>query len=129
MNASHNDLMGVPGDEDGGGMTAFVVFSSMGFYPVTPGTDQYVFGSPLFNKVKLNFENGKRLVLSAPKNSKENIYIQDIILNGKKIRNNYIRQSDLYKGGTLIYRMGPEPEKKRGTKEESYPYSMSLFQK
>jgi predicted alpha-1,2-mannosidase len=120
---------GYCGDEDNGQTSAWYVFSALGFYPVTPGTDQYVFGSPLFNKVKLNFENGKRLVLSAPKNSKENIYIKDIILNGKKIRNNYIRQSDLYKGGTLIYRMGPEPEKTRGIKEDAYPYSMSLFQK
>jgi len=88
-------------------------------------TDEYVFGAPLFNKVTMNFENGKKLVIEAPGNSKENIYVQNIKLNGKTIDNNFIRHSDLIKGGKLVFSMGPEPEKKRGTKEEAYPYSMS----
>ena len=76
---------GYCGDEDNGQTSAWYVFSALGFYPVTPGTDQYVFGSPLFNKVTLSFENGKKLVIEAPGNSKENVYVQDIKLNGKKI--------------------------------------------
>jgi predicted alpha-1,2-mannosidase len=116
---------GYCGDEDNGQTSAWYVFSSLGFYPVTPGTDQYVFGSPLFSKAILNFENGKKLVIEAPGNSRENIYVQKIILNGRETGNNFIRQSDLNKGGKLIFRMGPEPEEKRGTKEEAYPYSMS----
>jgi predicted alpha-1,2-mannosidase len=116
---------GYCGDEDNGQTSAWYVFSSLGFYPVTPGTDEYVFGSPLFNKVTLNFENGRKLVIEAPGNSKENFYVQGIKLNGKTVGKNYIKHSDLTGGGKLIYKMGPEPEMKRGTGEGSYPYSMS----
>ena len=116
---------GYCGDEDNGQTSAWYVFSALGFYPVTPGTDEYVFGSPLFNKMTLNFENGKKLVVEAPGNSKENIYVQSIKLNRKVTRNNFIRHGDLNKGGKLVFRMGPEPEMKRGTGAESYPYSMS----
>jgi predicted alpha-1,2-mannosidase len=117
---------GYCGDEDNGQTSAWYVFSALGFYPVTPGTDQYVFGSPMFNKVILNFENGKNLVIDAPGNSRENVYVQDIRLNGRKTDKNYIRHSDLQKGGRLTFRMGAEPQKKRGIKEEDYPYSMSV---
>ena len=116
---------GYCGDEDNGQTSAWYVFSSLGFYPVTPGTDEYVFGSPLFNKVTLNFENGKTLVIEAPENNKENIYVQNITLNGKVIDSNFIKHSDLNKGGKLVFRMGNEPEKSRGTKKEAFPYSMS----
>jgi len=116
---------GYCGDEDNGQTSAWYVFSALGFYPVTPGTDQYVFGSPLFTNVTLNFENGKRLVIIAPGNSKGNIYVQSIKLNGRVLDKNYIKYTQLTKGGTLIFQMGSEPEKKRGTKEEAYPYSMS----
>jgi predicted alpha-1,2-mannosidase len=116
---------GYCGDEDNGQTSAWYVFSSLGFYPVTPGTDEYVFGSPLFDKVTLNFENGKKMVIEAPGNSKENIYVQGIKLNGKADGNNFIKHGDLTKGGKLVFRMGPEPEKNRGTEEKAYPYSMS----
>jgi predicted alpha-1,2-mannosidase len=116
---------GYCGDEDNGQTSAWYVFSALGFYPVTPGTDEYVIGSPLFNKATLTFENGKKLVIDAPGNSKENIYVQDIKFNGKKINNNYFRHGQLLKGGTIIFKMGPQPEKTRGTSEGAYPYSMS----
>ncbi len=116
---------GYCGDEDTGQTSAWYVFSALGFYPVTPGTKEYVFGSPLFQKVTLNFENGKKLIIRAPENSKENIYVQDIKLNGRKIDKNFITQEELYNGGTLIFRMGSEPDKRRGISEDSYPYSMS----
>jgi predicted alpha-1,2-mannosidase len=116
---------GYCGDEDNGQTSAWYVFSALGFYPVTPGTDQYVFGSPLFEKVTLNFENGKRLVIAAPGNSQKNIYVRSVILNGNTLDRNYIKHSELQKGGRLIFRMGPEPDKTRGISEKSLPYSMS----
>ena len=119
---------GYCGDEDNGQTSAWYVFSSLGFYPVTPGTDEYIFGSPLFNKVILNFENGRKLTIEARENNRENIYVQDIKLNGKRIGNNFIRHSDLTRGGKLVFVMGPEPEKSRGTKEDAFPYSMSRSQ-
>ena len=116
---------GYCGDEDNGQTSAWYVFSALGFYPVTPGTDEYVFGSPLFNKVTLSYENGKKLVIEAPQNSKDNIYVKDIKLNGKLIKNNFIRHNDLLNGGKLNFIMGAEAEKGRGVDEESNPYSMS----
>ena len=116
---------GYCGDEDNGQTSAWYVFSALGFYPVTPGAGEYVFGSPLFSKMTLRFQNGKRLVIKAQENSRENIYVQGIKFNGRVISGNFISHKDLLKGGTLIFNMGPEPETKRGTKEEAYPYSMS----
>jgi len=116
---------GYCGDEDNGQTSAWYVFSALGFYPVTPGTDQYVFGSPLFNKVTLNFENGKKLIIEAPGNNKENVYVQFIKLNGRALDRNYITHSELNKGGKLVLKMGIEPEKTRGTGENAFPYSMS----
>jgi predicted alpha-1,2-mannosidase len=116
---------GYCGDEDNGQTSAWYVFSSLGFYPVTPGTDQYVFGSPLFNKVTLNFENGKKLVIDAHGNSKENIYVKDIRLNKKGLNRNYVLHSELQKGGILQFTMTNVPNEKRGISAEAYPYSMS----
>jgi len=116
---------GYCGDEDNGQTSAWYVFSALGFYPVTPGTGEYVFGSPLFNKVTLAFENGKKLVIDVRGNSKENIYIKDIRLNKKGLDRNYIRHDELLKGGTLQFTMTNVPDKKRGTSEEAYPFSMS----
>jgi predicted alpha-1,2-mannosidase len=116
---------GYCGDEDNGQTSAWYVFSALGFYPVTPGTGEYVFGSPLFNKVTLAFENGNKLVIDAHGNSRENIYIKDIRLNKKGLDRNYISHSELQKGGTLQFTMTTVPDKKRGTSTGAYPYSMS----
>jgi putative alpha-1,2-mannosidase len=116
---------GYCGDEDNGQTSAWYVFSALGFYPVTPGAGEYVFGSPLFNKVTLKFENGKKLVIRAQGNSRADFYVQGIKFNGKVISNNYIKHNELLKGGTLTFNMGPEPEKDRGTDEKSFPFSMS----
>jgi predicted alpha-1,2-mannosidase len=116
---------GYCGDEDNGQTSAWYVFSALGFYPVTPGTNEYVFGSPLFNKVTLNFENGKKMTIIAHGNNKENIYVRDIKLNGNPVDRNFITHGELLKGGKLIFTMSAEPEKKRGTGEATYPYSMS----
>jgi predicted alpha-1,2-mannosidase len=116
---------GYCGDEDNGQTSAWYVFSALGFYPVTPGTDQYVFGSPLFNNVTLSFENGKKLIIQSPENSSENIYVRDITLNNKKVQTNYITHSQLTNGGKLRFKMSASPEKTRGIAESAYPYSMS----
>ncbi|MGC1390900.1 MAG: GH92 family glycosyl hydrolase [Bacteroidales bacterium] len=116
---------GYCGDEDTGQTSAWYVFSALGIYPVTPATDEYVFGSPLFRKATLNFENGKKLVIDAIGNSKENIYIGDIRLNTKELKRNYIRHSELKAGGRLQFKMQSVPDKTRNTSEAAYPYSMS----
>jgi predicted alpha-1,2-mannosidase len=119
---------GYCGDEDNGQTSAWYVFSALGFYPVTPGSGEYVFGSPMFDKATLKFDNGNKLVIRAPGNSHENIYVRSIEFNGKPTNRNFVLHQDLLKGGTLIFRMGSEPDHNRGTYEDSYPYSMSRNQ-
>ena len=120
---------GYCGDEDNGQTSAWYVFSAMGFYPVTPGTDEYVFGSPLFPKVTLTFENGKKLIIEAPANNKENIYVKKIQLNGKELDRNYIKHAELQNGGRLVFTLTDKPAQERGISEESAPFSMSTSKK
>jgi predicted alpha-1,2-mannosidase len=116
---------GYCGDEDNGQTSAWYVFSALGFYPVTPGTDEYVFGSPLFKKAAIKFENGNKLIIEAPGNNKENIYVSDILLNGKSLKRNYIKHGELQSGGKLTFEMQDAPDMVRGTSEDAYPFSMS----
>lgn len=116
---------GYCGDEDNGQTSAWYVFSALGFYPVTPGTDEYIFGSPLFKKAVLKFENGKEMSVEAPANSKENVYVSKIILNGAPLSRNFIRHSELQDGGKLTFTMQSVPDKNRGIKDKAFPYSMS----
>jgi len=116
---------GLCGDEDNGQTSAWYVFSAMGFYPVAPGTGEYAFGSPLFKKITLTLENGKKVEISAPQNNTENVYIDKITLDGKVYGKNYITHSDLLKGGKLQFDMTKTPNKTRGTSPESFPYSFS----
>jgi len=116
---------GYCGDEDNGQTSAWYVFSAMGFYPVAPATDEYVIGGPLFKKVTVELENGKTLIINAPKNSAENRYIQSVELNGKKYDKNYFNYSEIMKGAEINFEMGPLPNKQRGIKEASFPYSYS----
>jgi len=116
---------GYCGDEDNGQTSAWYVFSALGFYPVTPGTDQYVFGSPLFDRVTLTFENGKKLTIEAPENSSNNVYVGGITLNGKEVGRNYIRHSELQGGGKLLFKMQNTPDKNWGVSKDAFPYSMS----
>lgn len=116
---------GYCGDEDNGQTSAWYVFSATGFYPVCPGSGEYVFGAPLFNKITLQLENGKEFVIDAENNSKENLYVDEIQLNGKTWDKNYITHEAILKGGNLEFSMTSSPNKKRGTTKESYPYSMS----
>jgi predicted alpha-1,2-mannosidase len=123
MYTPHPD--GYCGDEDNGQTSAWYVFSSMGFYPVCPGTDQYVFGAPLFDEISVQLPNGKQLNISAPGNSRDNLFVKDITLRGEKVEMNYITHGDLLKGGDLVFEMQGSPDKKRGTDEMAYPFSMS----
>ena len=103
-----NDLMGVPGDEDGGGMSSFVVFSAMGFYPVTPGEPIYTIGSPIFDDVKVHLGNGKIFEIEARSVSEDNKYIQSATMNGKALDKPWFSHADLASGGSLILEMGPK---------------------
>ncbi|MFM9824911.1 GH92 family glycosyl hydrolase [Flavobacterium sp.] len=116
-----DNIFGIPGDEDGGGMSAFVVFSSMGFYPITPGIPIYTIGSPLFSKIKINLPNGKVFAINAPNCSEKNKYIQKASLNGKNLEGPWFTHEDLVNGGTLELEMGSYPNKTWGTSEESIP--------
>ena len=120
-----NDLMGVPGDEDGGGMSAFVVFSQLGFYPVTPGHPSYVLGSPLFKKVTISLSNGNNLVVEAPDNSEENVYVEMVELNDSRHEQNWISHEQIMNGGKLTFYMDNKAERKRGTSNEDLPFSLS----
>ncbi len=109
-----NDLMGVPGDEDGGGLSAFVVFSMMGFYPVTPALPIYSIGSPFFPKVKLHLAGGRTFTITAKELSPTNIYIQSAKLNGKELNRAWLKHSEIIDGGELVFEMGKYPNKQWG---------------
>lgn len=111
-----DNVFGIPGDEDGGGMTAFVVFSSMGFYPITPGTPVYTIGSPLFKKVTIDLQNGKQFTVIANNCSIVNKYIQSAKFNGKTITVPSFTHAELMAGGKLELEMGPKPNKSWGVK-------------
>ena len=109
-----NDLMGMPGDEDGGGLASFVVFSQMGFYPVTPGMPSYNIGSPVFTNMKMTLSNGKTFEIKANNASAENKYIQSARLNGKELNQAWFNHSDIMDGGVLELEMGPKANKAWG---------------
>lgn len=114
-------LQGIPGDEDGGGMSAFVVFSMMGFYPVTPTVPTYDIASPVFTKITIHMRNGKDFVITAAHASKQNKYVQKIVLNGKPLDHVWFRHADLVRGGTLELTMGDTPNTELGSKPEAFP--------
>ena len=118
-----DNIFGIPGDEDGGGMTAFVVFSSMGFYPVTPGLPIYNIGSPVFEEVKIKLNNGKTFTLIAHNYAKGNKYIQSAKLNGQPLNKPWFTHADLLSGATIELNMGPLPNKKWGSAAEAAPPS------
>lgn len=121
-----NDLMGVPGDEDGGGMSSFVVFSQLGFYPVTPGLPLYNIGSPVFKKSVVHLENGKKFTIIAKNTSEENKYIQSAKLNNKPWNKPWFTHDDIINGGTLDLEMGDKANKKWGSLSKDTPPSFML---
>lgn len=116
---------GYCGDEDNGQTSAWYVFTALGFYPVCPGSNEYVLGAPYFNKVTVSLENGKKLEIVAPANSDTNRYIKTLNYNGKNYTKNYINHFDLIKGGRLLFDMDGKPNKNRGVKDSDFPYSFS----
>lgn len=116
---------GYPGDEDQGQMSSWYVISAMGLYSVCPGTDQYVIGSPLFPKMTVHLENGKKLIIEAQNNSPENIYIQSASLNGKNFTRSWLTYDEIMNGGTLHFEMGNTPNTTRGINKEDAPFSVS----
>jgi predicted alpha-1,2-mannosidase len=116
---------GYCGDEDNGQTSAWYVFSAMGFYPVTPATDQYVLGAPLFKKATMTLENGKKIVINAPQNSDANRYVNSLTYNGKPYDLNWLSHSALQKGAVINVKMSAIPNKQRGVKDADVPYSLS----
>jgi predicted alpha-1,2-mannosidase len=121
----HSAPDGYCGDEDNGQTSAWYVFSAMGFYPVCPATDQYVLGAPLFKKVTLTLENGKKVTINAPNNSADNRYVSALTVNGKPYTNNWLSHKALQQGEVLNFNMSATPNKARGTKAADVPYSLS----
>lgn len=120
-----NEVRGLGGNDDCGQMSAWYIFSSMGFYPVCPGTDEYVLGAPYLPYMKVTMPTGKTLIVKAPKVNDRNRYVQRVRLNGKPYTKLYITHADLLKGGVLEFDMGSRPNKKRGLEKTDKPYSMT----
>ncbi len=116
---------GYPGDEDQGQTSSWYVLSALGFYSVCPGTDEYVIGSPIFRKATITLENGKKFVIEAEKNNKQNVYIQSATLNQQPYTKNFIRYQDIANGGSLKFEMSNQPNKERGTATADLPFSLS----
>ena len=116
---------GYCGDEDNGQTSAWYVFSALGFYPVCPGSNQYVLGTPYFKNVKLHLEGGRTLDITADGCSADNKYIQRMTLNGTEYDKNYITHDDVVKGGNITFTMGATPNTRRGTQADAAPYSFS----
>lgn len=119
---------GYCGDEDNGQTSAWYVFSALGFYPVCPGTDQYVLGAPLFKQAVLHLENGKTVTIDAPANSKDNFYVGRLTVDGKDYEKNYLTHSQLLDGAQINFEMVAQPNKQRATAPEDAPYSYSRAQ-
>nr|WP_321411319.1 GH92 family glycosyl hydrolase [uncultured Carboxylicivirga sp.] len=114
------DKDGYSGNEDTGQMSAWYVLSSMGFYPMNPVSDQYIIGSPVFDKITINLEDGKQFIIEARNNSESNVYISSASLNGKAYKFTYLKHSDIIKGGKLTFEMSSTPQN-WGTSIEAAP--------
>ena len=116
---------GYCGDEDNGQTSAWYVFSALGMYPVNPVSGEYALGSPLFRNITITLPNGKKLEISAPNNSENNVYVNEMKINGKRNKKNYITREQILKGGRFKFEMSDSPNMARGTDEMARPYSMS----
>lgn len=120
-----NDIRGLGGNDDCGQMSAWYIFSSLGFYPVAPGTDQYVLGAPYLPYMKVTLENGKVVEIKAPKVSDRNRYVQSVRINGKPYTKLYVTHNQLVDGCVIEFEMGAKPNKKRGLALQDKPCSMT----
>ena len=121
-----NNIDGLCGNDDCGQMSAWYILSAMGFYPVCPGTDQYVLGAPYLPYMKVTLENGKTFEIRADKVSDKNRYVKAVKLNGKPYTKGYITQADIMQGGVLTFEMSAFPNKKRQFTGSDRPYSLSM---
>ena len=121
----HNRINGLGGNDDCGQMSAWYIFSVMGFYPVCPGTDQYVLSAPYLPLVELTLPNGNKLTIKAPGVNDENRYVKQLTINGKRYDRTYVTHDDILKGGVWEFTMSSKPNKQRGTKCQDKPYSLS----
>ena len=126
MNRMYNaNFDGYCGDEDNGQTSAWYVFTALGFYPVCPGSGEYALGAPYFKKITLHLPSGKNIVVTAPKTSDENRYVQQLYFNGTLYNKNYVKHTDLLQGLSMEYIMGSTPNTERGNTLEAAPYSFS----
>lgn len=102
---------GLSGNDDCGQMSAWYIFSAMGFYPMAPGSDRYELGSPAINSATLQLENGKTLTINTEGQGPKNVYVRKVMLNGEELKNHYITHAQLMKGGKLVYVMSSKPDK------------------
>ena len=120
-----NHIRGLGGNDDCGQMSAWYIFTAMGFYPFAPGSDQYVIGAPYLPYMKVTLENGKVIEIKAPQVSDRNRYVQSLKVNGKPYSKLYLTHKQLTDGCTLEFVMGPKPNKRRGLSPSDKPYSMT----
>lgn len=120
-----NEIKGLGGNDDCGQMSAWYIFTAMGFYPVCPGSDQYVLGAPYLPQLTLTLDNGRTFEIKAPGVSDRNRYVKEVRLNGKPYSKMYITHNDILAGGTLEFVMSARPNRKRGTAPADKPYSLS----
>ena len=126
VNSMYNNKPdGLCGNDDCGQMSAWYIFSCMGFYPVCPGSSEYIIGSPCVNEAQISFESGSSLKIIANNLSKENIYIQRVTFNGKDWSKSYFTHNEIVNGGIIEFYMGDEPNKKWGTSPDNVPSSLS----
>ncbi|TKK68985.1 glycoside hydrolase family 92 protein [Ilyomonas limi] len=123
-NLYHDDMDGLSGNEDCGQMSAWYIFSSLGFYAVFPANNAYVMGSPLFDKATIALPEGKTFTVEAVNNSPENMYIQSMELNGKPYTKSYLMHEDIVNGGVLKITMGSQPNKQFGSTVDDRPKSV-----
>ena len=116
---------GLVGNDDLGQMSAWLLFTSLGFYPVTPATNEYVIGRPFAESITMHLPGGKTFAITADHYGKQNPYVGQVLLNGKPLEKTYLTQSQIEAGGTLRFVMQAQPNKTWGTGEAARPYSMS----
>ena len=116
---------GLSGNDDCGQMSAWYIFSVLGFYPVAPGSNEYVIGSPCVENAVINLENGKQFKIETENYSKENIYIKEVYLNEKSLNRTFIKHDEIVNGGVLRFVMSPSANKEWGSNESFFPYSLT----
>ena len=114
---------GLPGNEDCGQMSAWYVFSALGFYPVTPGSDYYAIGSPVFKKAVIKLENGKEITIKSNNYSPNNIFVKELKINGEQVKNSFLKYGELKNGADIVFEMAKNPNKSFGAKKDERPLS------